>query len=160
MNCFLEFWCSLRWSTWHNFYNQVTCKLVFCLSYSQSYNCLSRSMCWTNTCFWHQSPWSTWLICQRRITSEKRTNGRFDFPLSFYIFYGFLPLICYFILFYFISFHFIFLRLAKIKEWVDAHDPGAMVIPLSGCVEAKLQEMEDDERNKYCEEQKTQRSDK
>lgn len=50
-------------------------------------------------------------------------------------------------------------RLAKIKEWVDAHDPGAMVIPLSGGLEAKLQEMEDEERNKYCEEQKTQRSD-
>lgn len=51
------------------------------------------------------------------------------------------------------------LRLAKIKEWVDAHDPGAMVIPLSGAVEAKLQEMEEEESTKYCEEQKTQRSD-
>lgn len=50
-------------------------------------------------------------------------------------------------------------RLAKIKEWVDAHDPGAMVIPLSGSVEAKLLDMEEEERNKYCEEQKTQRSD-
>lgn len=50
-----------------------------------------------------------------------------------------------------------FIRLAKIKEWVDAHDPGAMVIPLSGALEFKLQDMEEEERNKYCEEQKTQR---
>lgn len=48
-------------------------------------------------------------------------------------------------------------RLAKIKEWVDAHDPGALVIPLSGVLEFKLQDMSDEERNKYCEEQKTQR---
>ncbi|XP_055012341.1 obg-like ATPase 1 [Boleophthalmus pectinirostris] len=46
--------------------------------------------------------------------------------------------------------------LAKIKEWVDAHDPGAIVIPLSGALESKLQDMEEDERTKYCEEQKTQ----
>lgn len=51
----------------------------------------------------------------------------------------------------------VFLRLAKIKEWVDAHDPGAMVIPLSGALESKLQDMEEEERNKYCEEVKTQR---
>jgi len=52
-------------------------------------------------------------------------------------------------------------RLAKIKEWVDAHDPGALVIPVSGAVESKLLDMEEEEeRNKYCEEQKTQRSDK
>lgn len=48
-------------------------------------------------------------------------------------------------------------RLAKIKEWVDAHDPGALVIPLSGAFESKLLDMEEEERNKYCEEQKTQR---
>lgn len=48
-------------------------------------------------------------------------------------------------------------RLAKIKEWVDAHDPGALVIPLSGAFESKLLDMEEEERNKYCEEQKAQR---
>lgn len=47
----------------------------------------------------------------------------------------------------------------KIKEWVDAHDPGAMVIPVSGATESKLLDMEEEERNKYCEEQKTQRWD-
>uniref|UniRef100_A0A3Q3G131 Obg like ATPase 1 n=1 Tax=Labrus bergylta TaxID=56723 RepID=A0A3Q3G131_9LABR len=47
--------------------------------------------------------------------------------------------------------------LAKIKEWVDAHDPGALVIPVSGAIESKLLDMEEEEeRNKYCEEQKTQ----
>ncbi|KAJ4939092.1 hypothetical protein JOQ06_028554 [Pogonophryne albipinna] len=47
--------------------------------------------------------------------------------------------------------------LVKIKEWVDAHDPGALVIPVSGALECKLQDMEsDEERNKYCEEMKTQ----
>uniref|UniRef100_A0A1A8LTB2 Obg-like ATPase 1 n=1 Tax=Nothobranchius pienaari TaxID=704102 RepID=A0A1A8LTB2_9TELE len=46
--------------------------------------------------------------------------------------------------------------LAKIKEWVDAHDPGALVIPLSGALELKLVDMEEEDRNKYCEEQKTQ----
>lgn len=49
--------------------------------------------------------------------------------------------------------------MAKIKEWVDAHDPGAMVIPVSGAIESKLLDMEEEERNKYCEEQKTQRWD-
>lgn len=51
-------------------------------------------------------------------------------------------------------------RLAKIKEWVDAHDPGAMVIPVSGAIESKLLDMEEEERSKYCEEQKTQRWDR
>ena len=49
------------------------------------------------------------------------------------------------------------LRLAKIKEWVDAHDPGALVIPVSGALESKLQDMSDEEKEKYCQEQKTQR---
>lgn len=49
-------------------------------------------------------------------------------------------------------------RLVKIKEWIDAHDPGSMVIPLSGALESKLLDMADDEeRKKYCEEVKTQR---
>ncbi|XP_029317270.1 obg-like ATPase 1 [Cottoperca gobio] len=46
--------------------------------------------------------------------------------------------------------------LAKIKEWVDVNDPGAIVIPVSGSIESKLQEMEEEERNKHCEEMKTQ----
>ncbi|XP_077395501.1 obg-like ATPase 1 isoform X2 [Festucalex cinctus] len=46
--------------------------------------------------------------------------------------------------------------LAKIKEWVDAHDPGSMVIPLSGALESKLFDMEPEEQKKYCEEHKTQ----
>ncbi|XP_049596821.1 obg-like ATPase 1 isoform X1 [Syngnathus scovelli] len=46
--------------------------------------------------------------------------------------------------------------LAKIKEWVDVHDPGSMVIPLSGALESKLFDMEPEDQTKYCEEQKTQ----
>lgn len=42
---------------------------------------------------------------------------------------------------------------------MDAHDPGAVVIPVSGALESKLLDMEEEERNKYCEEQKTQRWD-
>ena len=29
-------------------------------------------------------------------------------------------------------------RLAKIKEWVDARDPGATIIPFSGALELKV----------------------
>lgn len=29
-------------------------------------------------------------------------------------------------------------RLAKIKEWVDTHDSGAVIIPLSGALESKV----------------------
>ncbi|GAB6019614.1 Obg-like ATPase [Chamberlinius hualienensis] len=46
--------------------------------------------------------------------------------------------------------------LMKIKEWVDANDPGATVIPFSGALETKLVEMEPGEREKYLEESKTQ----
>ncbi|XP_056445867.1 obg-like ATPase 1 [Gadus chalcogrammus] len=46
--------------------------------------------------------------------------------------------------------------LIKIKEWVDAHDPGSLMIPVSGALEFKLQDMSDEERAKYCEEKKTQ----
>ncbi len=46
----------------------------------------------------------------------------------------------------------------KIKEWVDTHDPGALVIPFSGGFESKYQDMTDEEKQKYCEENKTQRS--
>uniref|UniRef100_A0A673MQP4 Obg-like ATPase 1 n=1 Tax=Sinocyclocheilus rhinocerous TaxID=307959 RepID=A0A673MQP4_9TELE len=51
---------------------------------------------------------------------------------------------------------FLFCRLAKIKEWVDIHDPGALVIPFSGGFESKYQDMTDEEKQKYCEENKTQ----
>ncbi|XP_006003587.1 obg-like ATPase 1 isoform X1 [Latimeria chalumnae] len=46
--------------------------------------------------------------------------------------------------------------LIKIKEWVDKHDPGALVIPFSGALELKLQDMSDEEKQKYLEEYKTQ----
>ncbi|XP_078084539.1 obg-like ATPase 1 isoform X3 [Mustelus asterias] len=46
--------------------------------------------------------------------------------------------------------------LVKIKEWVDKHDPRALVIPFSGVLELNVQEMGDDEREKYLEENKTQ----
>ena len=53
---------------------------------------------------------------------------------------------------------FFFHRLAKIKEWVDANDPGAVVIPVSGALESKLLDIEDEEEKiKYCESLKTQR---
>lgn len=45
--------------------------------------------------------------------------------------------------------------LPKIKEWIDANDQGAVVIPFSGCLEAKLIEMPDDEREVYLKENKT-----
>ena len=48
-------------------------------------------------------------------------------------------------------------RLVKIKEWVDSHDPGALVIPFSGGLESQLQDMSEDERQAYCTERKTQR---
>ncbi|KFW95297.1 Obg-like ATPase 1, partial [Phalacrocorax carbo] len=42
--------------------------------------------------------------------------------------------------------------LIKIKEWVDKHDPGALVIPFSGALELKLQDMSAEEKQKYLEE--------
>lgn len=45
--------------------------------------------------------------------------------------------------------------LPKIKEYVDKHDPGAMIIPFSGAFEQKLAEMaDDDERKAFQEETK------
>jgi len=45
--------------------------------------------------------------------------------------------------------------LAKIKEYVDKNDPGAMIIPFSGTFEKKLMDMADDEERKaFCEETK------
>uniref|UniRef100_A0A673AJA7 Obg-like ATPase 1 n=1 Tax=Sphaeramia orbicularis TaxID=375764 RepID=A0A673AJA7_9TELE len=46
--------------------------------------------------------------------------------------------------------------LMKIKEWVDSHDPGALVIPFSGGLEGQLQDKSEEEREKYCTEHKTQ----
>ncbi|XP_030285008.1 obg-like ATPase 1 isoform X2 [Sparus aurata] len=46
--------------------------------------------------------------------------------------------------------------LVKIKEWVDSHDPGALVIPFSGGLENQLQDMSEDERQAYCTGHKTQ----
>lgn len=44
--------------------------------------------------------------------------------------------------------------LVKIKEWIDAHDPGAVAIPFSGSFEAKLFEMPDDEKQAYLDQNK------
>ncbi|XP_076603489.1 obg-like ATPase 1 [Chaetodon auriga] len=46
--------------------------------------------------------------------------------------------------------------LVKIKEWVDSHDPGALVIPFSGSLENQIQDKSEEERQKYCTEHKTQ----
>lgn len=50
-----------------------------------------------------------------------------------------------------------FCRLLKIKEWIDANDPGAQLIPFSGVFEHKLMEMPDDEKQRFLEENKIQR---
>jgi len=42
--------------------------------------------------------------------------------------------------------------LAKIKAWIDEHDPGAPIIPFSGCLENKLVDMPADEKDKYLKE--------
>ncbi|XP_039959574.1 obg-like ATPase 1 isoform X1 [Bactrocera neohumeralis] len=44
--------------------------------------------------------------------------------------------------------------LPKIKEWVDKHDPGAVIIPFSGAFEHTLAEKDDLERKEYEEEVK------
>ncbi|VFV42671.1 obg-like atpase 1-like [Lynx pardinus] len=41
--------------------------------------------------------------------------------------------------------------LIKIKEWVNKYDPGALVIPFSGALKLKLQELSAEERQKYLE---------
>jgi obg-like ATPase 1 len=43
--------------------------------------------------------------------------------------------------------------LAKIKEWVDKNDPGAMIIPFSGVFETKILDMDDDAKAAYFKEQ-------
>jgi obg-like ATPase 1 len=46
--------------------------------------------------------------------------------------------------------------LPKIKEWIDANDPGAQLIPLSGAFEHKIMDMPDDERKRFLDENKIQ----
>jgi len=46
--------------------------------------------------------------------------------------------------------------LLKIKEWIDANDPGALLIPMSAVFESKAFDMGEDMFKGYCEEQKTQ----
>ena len=48
-------------------------------------------------------------------------------------------------------------RLPKIKEWVDAHDTGSIMIPFSGALEYKLLDMTDEEREAYTKETGIQR---
>ncbi|CAL8075746.1 unnamed protein product [Calicophoron daubneyi] len=45
--------------------------------------------------------------------------------------------------------------LSKIKEWVDLHDPGAPIIPLSVELESKLSDMSPDEAQTYLKEHST-----
>ncbi|XP_076041098.1 obg-like ATPase 1 isoform X2 [Oratosquilla oratoria] len=44
--------------------------------------------------------------------------------------------------------------LLKIKEWIDANDPGAMLIPFSGVYELKLADMPPDEKERLMDENK------
>lgn len=44
--------------------------------------------------------------------------------------------------------------LPKLKEWIDANDPGASMIPFSGAYEAKIAEMDADARKAFVEENK------
>ncbi|XP_020905972.1 obg-like ATPase 1 [Exaiptasia diaphana] len=46
--------------------------------------------------------------------------------------------------------------LAKIKEWIDNNDKGAVIIPFSGELEEKLVEMSEEEKASYCKEHGTQ----
>lgn len=50
-----------------------------------------------------------------------------------------------------------FYRLIKIKEWVDKHDPGGLIIPFSGVFENKIINMDENEKKAYLEEHKTTR---
>jgi obg-like ATPase 1 len=44
--------------------------------------------------------------------------------------------------------------LPKIKEFVDANDPGAMIIPFSGAFELKLTELDEEAKKAYIDETK------
>jgi len=46
--------------------------------------------------------------------------------------------------------------LLKIKEWIDANDPGAPLIPMSAIFENKVVDMGEDQFKGYCEQNKTQ----
>ena len=48
-------------------------------------------------------------------------------------------------------------RLMKIKEWVDVHDPGSAIIPFSGALETQLIEMDNDDRDAYLKDRQTTR---
>lgn len=48
-------------------------------------------------------------------------------------------------------------RLPKIKEWIDANDPGGVLIPFSGVLETRLSDMPDDERQRFLDENKITR---
>ena len=48
--------------------------------------------------------------------------------------------------------------LPKIKEWIDANDPGSTIIPFSGEMELKLMDIEDEEREAFCKENNVTRS--
>jgi len=37
-------------------------------------------------------------------------------------------------------------RLPKIKEWVDAHDAGSIIVPFSGSLESRLMDMSDGDK--------------
>ena len=43
------------------------------------------------------------------------------------------------------------------KEWIDGNDSGAAVIPFSGILESKLISMSPEDRQRFLEENKTQR---
>ncbi|KAI1292024.1 Obg-like ATPase 1 [Halotydeus destructor] len=45
-------------------------------------------------------------------------------------------------------------KLPKIKEWIDANDPGAQLIPFSGAFESKIMEMPEDEKKRFLDENK------
>merc|ERR1712071_133969 len=48
--------------------------------------------------------------------------------------------------------------LAKIKEWIDKNDPGAIIIPFSGAFELKVADMDADAAKQFQEDQKCQSS--
>lgn len=50
------------------------------------------------------------------------------------------------------SIHLLLRRLAKIKEWVDTHDPGSLIIPFSAVFENKIFDMPPDEKEAYLKE--------
>lgn len=45
--------------------------------------------------------------------------------------------------------------LPKLKEWIDANDPGAVAIPFSGALESKLVEMSEEDQKIFFDQQKT-----